>query len=50
MKGTGNLVVDQKALKPAFMDYATGMALGLVCYCAADQEMCSVWEQRIVWK
>lgn len=36
MKGTDNLVVDQKALKPAFMDYATGMALGLVCYCAAD--------------
>lgn len=36
MKGVENLSAAQQDSKPAFMDYATGMALALVCYCAAD--------------
>lgn len=36
MKGAENLEAEQQEYKPEFADYATGMALGLVCYCAAD--------------
>ena len=36
MKGTENLVSEQKELKPSFADYATGLAFGIACYCVAD--------------
>ncbi len=36
MKGMENVTSKQEELKPTMADYATGLALGLFCYCLAD--------------
>lgn len=36
IRGAENLTADKQEFHPEFADYATGLALGLVCYCTAD--------------
>lgn len=36
MAGMENVTSEQKEVKPTVADYATGLALGLCCYCIAD--------------